>query len=442
MKNNPIKNGGNMELKQDYGSPRWSGEICDCSMPLTFDTYSTCAYNCLYCFAYFQKSHNIKGYKGKSDSKDRYVRSVNPEKIKKMFINCLNDNPQSSDEKQVYPYIKNRITMQWGGMADGFDDWEKEYGISLELLKFFDEIDYPLSISTKGAWWTKDPRYMNIIKKHKHNWHFKISIITLDEIKASVIEEYCPTPKERLKAIKRLSDLGIHVTLRLRPYIIGLSDDYPQLIHKASEMGADSVTTEFFCLETRAKEGLKQKYADISKIVGYNVWDFYRKHSKGQGYRRLNYQIKKPIIKNMKKIAHKHKMLFYVSDAHHKEKCDAVCCCGTPPSFKIYDGHFAGALQIAKKRKNHKVYWKDIKNKVEPLFNHFEWYGAMGFNTGNTKTRARRKTQTMADYLRSIWNNPKDGKSPYKYFGGVLYPVGLDEDNNVIYKYNTKKARS
>ena len=49
MKNNPIKNGENMELKQDYDSPRWSGEICDCSMPLTFDTYSTCAYNCLYC---------------------------------------------------------------------------------------------------------------------------------------------------------------------------------------------------------------------------------------------------------------------------------------------------------------------------------------------------------------------------------------------------------
>ena len=66
----------------------------------------------------------------------------------------------------------------------------------------------------------------------------------------------------------------------------------------------------------------------------------------------------------------------------------------------------------------------------------------MGFNTCNSKMRARRKTQTMADYLRSIWNNPKDGKSPYKYFEGVLYPVGLDEDNNVIYKYNTKKARS
>lgn len=48
----------------------------------------------------------------------------------------------------------------------------------------------------------------------------------------------------------------------------------------------------------------------------------------------------------------------------------------------------------------------------------------------------------MADYLRSIWNNLKGGNSPYKYFEGILYPVGFDEENNVIYKYNTKKARS
>lgn len=430
-----------MVLKQNYRSPRWSGEICDCSMPMTFDTYSTCSYNCLYCFAFFQKSHVVKGYKETVNVKQREVRSVNVERIKRMFINCLKDNPKTNYEKQFYPYIKNRITMQWGGMADGFDDWEKEYGISLELLKFFDEIDYPLSISTKGVWWTKDSRYMNLIKKHKHNWHFKISIITLDELKASVIEEYCPTPKERLQAIKRLSDIGIHVTLRLRPYIIGLSDDYPQLIHEASKMGADSVTTEFFCLETRADENLKEKYNTMSKVLGYNVWDFYRKHSKGAGYKRLNYQIKKPIIKNMKKIAHKNKMLFYISDAHHKEKCDLVCCCGTPPSFKVYGGHFAGALQIAKKRKTHLVYWSDIDPTVQKYFGHFRWYDAMGFNTGSSRERGKRKKQTMADYLRSIWNNPKSSKSPYNYFEGILYPVGLDKDKNVIYKYNTKKAR-
>lgn len=430
-----------MEIKQDYVSPRWSGEICDCSMPLTFDTYSTCAYNCLYCFAFFQKSHTTIGYKDNLRMDERIVRSVDPKKVKKMFINCLNDKPQNKIEKQVYPYIKNRITMQWGGMADGFDENERKYGVSLELLKFFDEIDYPLSISTKGAWWTKDKRYMDLVKKHKHNWHFKISIITLDPVKSNIIEEYCPTPQERLDAIKRLTAHGIHVTLRLRPFIIGLSDDYPQLIHEASKNGADSVTTEFFCLEARANNDLRQKYELISKVLGYDIWDFYGEKSHGAGYRRLNYNIKRPLVKNMKKIAHKHKMLFYVSDAHHKEKCDTVCCCGTPPSFKVYDGHFAGALMIAKKSKDHKVYWSDIESLVNKYFGHFRWYDAIGFNTCSTRERAKRKKQSMGDYLKSIWNDPKNSKSPYKYFEGILYPVGLDTDNNVIYKYNLKKAR-
>jgi len=41
--------------------------------------------------------------------------------------------------------------MQWGALADQFDQYEKRHGISLELLKFFDEIDYPLSMSSKAA---------------------------------------------------------------------------------------------------------------------------------------------------------------------------------------------------------------------------------------------------------------------------------------------------
>lgn len=133
-------------------------------------------------------------------------------------------------------------------------------------------------------------------------------------------------------------------------------------------------------------------------------------------------------------------MLFYVSDAHHKEKSDATCCCGCPPKFKIYRGQFAEALQIAKRRKNHTVYWKDISNITKQIISHIQLTRAQGFNTGNTINRALYSDQSLEDHVRKIWNNPKNAKSPYKYFGGILYPIGLDEDNNVIYKYNSKKA--
>lgn len=201
------------EIKQNYDSPRWSMEIPDCSMPMTLDTYSKCAYNCLYCFAYFQKSHTVNGYIGGE------VRSINPAKIVNLFESAMKNDRRAvtKTELQYFPYIQNRRIMQWGGLADEFDEWERRHGVTLELLRYFDRIDYPLSFSTKAAWWTKDERYMELFARHTHNWHVKISIITADEDKARRIEKGVPSPQERIEAIRRLASIGIHVTLRLRP---------------------------------------------------------------------------------------------------------------------------------------------------------------------------------------------------------------------------------
>ena len=146
------------ELKMDYGSPRWTMEIPDCSMPMTMDTYSKCAYNCLYCFSFFQKSHTLTGY---TDGK---VRCVNPEKVINLFESAFRNDiaAVSKSEAQFFPYIRARRIMQWGGLADEFDEYERRFGLTLELLKYFDKIDYPLSFSTKAAWWTEDERYMEL----------------------------------------------------------------------------------------------------------------------------------------------------------------------------------------------------------------------------------------------------------------------------------------
>ena len=127
-----------------YGSPRWSNEIADCSMPMTFDTYSNCSFGCLYCFSQFQR--------GLGKAKDNYlhknVKYVNVEKIKQMFTDPDKYGGQFKE------YIKHRKVMQWGGLSDQFDGFERKYGKTLELLKFFKDIDYPLCFSTKATWFT------------------------------------------------------------------------------------------------------------------------------------------------------------------------------------------------------------------------------------------------------------------------------------------------
>lgn len=409
-----------------YQSPRWTAEIADCSMPMTFDTYSNCAFGCMYCFAQFQRA--IGNRKASYLSKD--VTAVNVERIKKMFT----DPDQYAG--QFAEYIKQRKVMQWGGMSDEFDGYERKYGKTLELLRFFKEINYPLCFSTKATWWTKDPRYMELVQGQK-NWNFKFSIITLDETKARIIERGVPTPKERLAAIERIANANAGgATLRLRPFIIGVSTPtYLDLIRLAGSAGATALSTEFFCVEQRSLT-LKQFMPKLSELCGFDLMEFYKKYSVSTGYLRLNRKVKEPFINNMEAACKEAGMRFYVSDAHFKERCCNGSCCGLPADWNYSKGQFCEALQIAKR--NGVVYWDDIKADIERLHK-YPWGRAEGFNCNSSGKRAHFVGMSMADYMRWLWNNPQAGQNLYKMFEGVVTPRGKDANGNLIYYYTPKK---
>lgn len=409
-----------------YQSPRWSNEIADCSMPMTFDTYSNCSFGCLYCFSQFQRAVG--------DTKEAYlrkdVRSVSVNHVKKMF-----SNPDQYGG-QFKEYIKDRKVMQWGGLSDQFDSFERKHGVTLELLKFFKEINYPLCFSTKSTWFTEDERYMELIRGQK-NWNFKFSIITLDEQKAHIIEKGVPSPVERLKVIERIAkaDAG-GATLRLRPFIIGVSTPtYLNLIREAANLGASAMSTEFFCVEQRSPT-LKSFMPTFNELCGFDVMEFYRKYSVSSGYLRLNRKVKEPFLRNMKNLCEEVGMRFYVSDAHFKEMCCNGSCCGLPPDWNYSRGQWCEALQIAKI--NGVVRYSDVKGDIEKLVSGFQWIRAQGFNCNSSERRAKFEGMTMADYMRWLWNNPQAGQSPYKLFEGILRPVGKDDCKDLIYQYTGK----
>lgn len=410
------------EIKKNYGSPRWSGEIADCSLPMTLDTYSNCSFGCVYCFSQYQRA--IGG--SKEDYLAKKVKSINVEKVKKIF--SLEDK-----KSQFYEYVKDKRPIQYGGLSDQFDGFERKYGQTYELLKYLKEINYPICFSTKSAWVFNDPKYQELFKG-ADNWNVKFSIITLNEEDARRIEVGVPTPRQRLEAMKKYNELSKGgTTLRLRPFIPGVSDKtYLNLIREANKAGATAVTTEFFCLEMRSIKTAKEHYDIISKCAGFDIVDFYRKHSNGSGYLRLNRKVKEKYIKNMQDLCKELGMRFYVSDAHFKECSNNCCCCALNKNWDYSRGNFSAALQIAKKVG--KVYWSDIEKDM--YFLNFPMVEAYGFNLNTTENRAKYTGMTMKDYLRYLWNNPKMGQSPYKIFEKVLIPDGYDENKNIIYKYN------
>lgn len=405
-----------------YNSPRWTNEIADCSLPVTFDTYSNCSFGCVYCFSQFQR--------GLGKSKEKYlakeVASVNPEKIRKLFTGEI--------QNQFTPWIMAKRPIQWGGLSDQFDGFEKKYGVTLEILQFLQEMHYPICFSTKSAWVFSDPRYQQVFQG-QDNWNMKFSIITLDEKKAAKIEQGVPSPAKRLEAMKIYSQLNKGgATLRLRPFIVGVSSrDYKDLIVAAHDAGATAVTTEFFCLEARSMMG-REHCEIISECAGFDIYDYYKKYSVGNGYLRLSRKVKEKYIRDMDNLCHKLGMRFYVSDAHYKEACDNSCCCGLPPDWNYSRGNFSYALQLC--RKNGTVHFSEID--ADMGFLNFEWCKAEGYNCNSTEKRAKFEYMTMRDYLRYLWNNPYAGQSPYILFNGVMRPSGKDENGDIVYSYNDK----
>lgn len=413
-----------------YASPRWSYEILDCAMPMSFDTYSNCAHQCLYCFSFFQRAIG----NGADDYLHHKVRSVNVDKVKRMFTD------PDKYAGQFAGYIKRRMVLQWGGLSDGFDWYEKKFGKSLELMRFFREIDYPVSISTKGVWFVDDDRYKEVFKGAK-NVHFKYSIITDDEEMVKQLEPGTPTAKARFEAMRKLNKLGIGAsTLRFRPFVLGASDlVIDSMFETGADVGCYSVTTEFLAWEGRASTTSRARLDAMSKALGYDVWKFYLENSaRASGLLRLNYDLKRPYILRMKEKAEEVGLKFFVSDAHHKEDSYHAGCCGLPetgPLSNVNRGQYAHAIKLAKE--NGFVKWSDIGEEAYALLNDIDFVEANGEGfPGDSDERAKRRFQTMYDYMHDIWNNPKSWQSPARYFGGALVPSNLDDNGDIVYLYN------
>ena len=414
-----------------YASPRITGEFLDCSMPMSFDQYSNCGYNCLYCFSTFQRAvgASAKNYLAKN------YKKVSITRFKKYFEDL--DNPKNPFRN----IIKNRITMQWGGLSDPMCPIEEEEGLGYEILSYLKEIRYPICFSSKSDLLLRDEKYLKLFEGMGDIWSYKASIITYDAEKASLMEAGTPSPSRRLEVLEKLSSMGIWTIIRLRPFIIGLTDlTYEQLLLDAAKAGVKAISTEFFCLELRSMKVAKNKYDLISKIVGFDIVQYYKNISSTQGYLRLNRTIKEPYYKRMREICNETGMKLHISDAHGKEYGDSGSCCGLPcdaklnPTLSNYSQfQFTNALMIAKK--NGKVKFSDIAEK-DVWAKGLEVSKGPGYNTGSDYKRNRKCSVDFYTYMRNEWNTPNAQNSPYKYFSGVLKPKELDENGDIVYYYD------
>lgn len=438
LKNKGVK----INSETNYLSPRISSELMDCSMPMTFDQYSFCSLGCTYCFAYMQKINN-QSFTTKLHS----VEVNNLIKLISKSDELKNKRLQEMDKH----FFNKRFLLHWGGMADPFCNFEKANHVGSTLIKELAKTAYPTLFSFKGdAIFT--PKVRKLFGKYSKNksFAFQASIISPSDEMSKKIEVGVQTTSERIRAIKMLSDMGYYCILRLRPFIIGISDiGLEDMLYRCKEAGIKAISMEYMALDWRQTNSLSKRYEWIGQLIGVNDTMRYFKNLSPKergGYMRLNRLVKEETVKIVYKFCLENDILFACSDPDYKELNMSGSCCGMPdnyPENKEMENWTKNQLtyHLKEARRLHHLKGKTSYLRFNKVYNPKEdtYLKCHEFTndhiTTANKNASTRQMLTMYDFIRDTWNNLRSPGNPRNYFNGKLLPIKADDNGNLVYKY-------
>jgi DNA repair photolyase len=186
-----------------------------------FDPYINCEFNCVYCHAAAHK-YGCSG----DFSAPVYVKTNAPQVL-----------------TQELSSFKRKGTVRLSLNTDPYQPAEERYRVTRQILAVLKENGWPFAIGTKSDLVLRD---LDLISQaSQKSWCcIALTITTLDEKLAKLLEPNAPAPKRRLEAVRRLSDEGVMVgvwLIPLIPYVTDSDQNMSQVIEAAVENGAKFV---------------------------------------------------------------------------------------------------------------------------------------------------------------------------------------------------------
>ncbi|MCS7095739.1 MAG: radical SAM protein [Candidatus Bathyarchaeota archaeon] len=187
----------------------WSSKFCTCPPKLTFNPYTGCDHKCLYCYA------------------SSYIPR---------FFNCRPKKDLISKLRREALRLKGEL-ISISNSSDPYPNVEAEIGLTRQCLLILSRSRCKIQIITKSTLVVRDSDLL----KHAQSM-VAMTVTTSDDNLSKVLEPGAPPSSERLKAIAKLIDEGIPVSVRVDPIIPYLNEDQQQLIKELASIGVRHIT--------------------------------------------------------------------------------------------------------------------------------------------------------------------------------------------------------
>lgn len=192
------------------GFDPWRSPLCTCPSKLTLNPYTGCDHHCVYCYA------------------SSYIPRFGQCRPKKNLISRL---------KTEAPRLKGQL-ISMSNSSDPYPNQEAQTGLIRKCLQILADSNCKIQVITKSALVTRDT---DLLKQTPSM--VVLTITSLDDSAAELIEPDAPPPSERLKAAETLTRNGIPTAIRIDPIIPYVNDKPETLIKTLASIGIRHVTT-------------------------------------------------------------------------------------------------------------------------------------------------------------------------------------------------------
>jgi len=419
------------EPLRPFDGVRHTADGFDCALPVTIDSHSSCAYECLYCF-----SDNIIGH---ATGEKTSIGQTRLSKIESIFSG--QGGKQAAISRHALRYDRRNeagfpCAVQLGGLCDPCDSIEQNQGWLLKFLELAIKYNQPVRMSTKGALFLlKD--YRDVIAKAPHLFWVAFSMITDDDDMMRRVDRKAPDATTRLATMKLLSDMGVRTSLRLRPIMVGITDRnraYESLIKKAADAGATAISYEVGFYPSAVPKDVRWKWNLLGDITKFDYRKIYSSFGPIQSCTRPSYLWTENIMHHIKELAQNQGMTVGVSDPVWKQLSEVGCCCGIKPDDEVFGNwepeNATNALVIARDT-GREVSFADIN---PPWAKDMLMASMVNMGAG-PKIKWDVKHRTWESKLREEWNSIGSQRSVMNYFQGALQPSGIDKNGDRLYTY-------
>jgi DNA repair photolyase len=213
----------------------------------SLNPYMGCAHRCTFCY--------VRAFERRADrpSDDRYGRSI---RVKVNVAEVL--------ARELARPTWEGGTVVVGAATDPYQPAEGRFRLTRACLEVFGAASNPFSIITRGPMIVRD---IDVLQDAARRAEVGVtfSIPTLDEDVWRKSEPSTAHPRQRLRAIRELTDAGIDARVGMAPILPGISDRPEQLaevVRAAREAGATGIWANVLFLRPGTREHFLESLAE------------------------------------------------------------------------------------------------------------------------------------------------------------------------------------